>query len=272
MYFVKALALIRPTVCALALVLSGCSGYQYVSSPRYVPLNEEKGELTANIYASGLQVGYAFSNNFSVFTTGYMRFPTIETANPLIGRDGQSHRSGDSREVNIGLSHFRKKDKFVYEVLIGGGFGNMTFANDHSGAKTREMDYRFNMQADRSNVFIQPNIGYNFFDDSRKFRLAVALFAKVNRVYYYNIETEIYATKNPGVMPDFDAGIEYFGSRTEANLLFIEPGVQVKGGWKKVRGQAQISPVINASGHALHYQWASISVGVSLSLDLLKRE
>ncbi len=73
--------------------------------------------MMANIYPSSLQVGYAFSNNFSVFTTGHMRFSTIETVNPLTGSDGQSHRSGDSKEINVGVSHFRKKDKFIYKIF-----------------------------------------------------------------------------------------------------------------------------------------------------------
>lgn len=215
MFVIKALRPLKPTIFTCLILLSGCSGYQYVASPRYVPLNEKQGELTVNIHLSGLQVGYAFSNKFSVFTTGYMRFPTVETGNPFIGKDGQSHRKGDSREINFGLSHFGKKDKFIYEVLIGGGFGDMTFESDHRGAKNREMNYQFNMQADRSNLFIQPNLGYKFFGDSRKFSLAVALFTKVNRVYYHNIKTETFVTRTPGVTPDLDDGIEYFGSRTE---------------------------------------------------------
>jgi len=255
-----------------AILLSGCSGY-HVASSRYVALNEKKGELTANLYVSGLQVGYAFSNKFSAFTTGFMRAPTVGTVNPFTGIDGQSHRSGDSREMNFGLSHFGKKNNFLYEVLIGGGFGDMTFINDHEGAKNRDLNYRFEMRADRSNMFIQPNLSYKFFNESRKFRLSLALFTKINRVYYYNIRTETISGyyENP-TRPDFDSGIEYFSARSEATLLFIEPGVQVKGGWKTFRGVAQVSPVINASGHALHYQMVSINIGFSMMLNLSKKK
>src|SRR5688500_12949123 len=81
-------------ILSVSIFLMGCSGYQYVASPRFVPLNEKKGELTANLYLSGLQVGYAFTNKFSVFATGFKRYPTIETANPI--SSNKNHRSGES--------------------------------------------------------------------------------------------------------------------------------------------------------------------------------
>jgi hypothetical protein len=275
MNFLKLLFFQRQALVVLisVVVLSGCSGYQYVASPRYAPLNEKKGELTVNAYLSGGQIGYAFSNKFSVFTTGYMRYKTIDTVNPFIGTEGTNDRSGDSREINLGLSYFGKKDKFIYEILVGGGFGDMTFKNDYHGAKNRDLNYLFDMQADRSNVFIQPNVGYKFFNDSKKFKISVAVFAKFNRVYYHNIKTQTvsgYYT-NP-VKPDFDSGIEYFSTRQQANLFFIEPGVQAKLGWKAFRALAQIAPVINASGHALHYQIVSINVGLSMHLNLMEKK
>lgn len=254
------------------MLIAACSGYQYVASPRYVPLNEKKGELTGNLYMSGLQVGYAFSNKFSLFATGYQRIPTVEIGNPFGGIDGHSHRSGDSREINLGLCHFWKRNKFHYEILVGGGFGDMTFINDHEGAKNRDMNYNFKMQADRSNIFVQPNVGCKFRSTSGKFNLTVAAFTKFNRVYYHNIKTETSSGfSSNSAKPDFDAGIEYFSSRKEANLFFIEPGLCVKGGWKNFKGTAQISPVINASGHALHYQMVSINLGWSMTLDVLKK-
>jgi hypothetical protein len=259
---------------AAAILLAGCSGYQYVASPRYVPLNEKKGELTANLSSSSLQVGYAFSNKFSAFTTGYMRPPTMETVNPFIGRDGQSERSGDSREINVGLSYYGKKNNILYEVLVGGGFGDMTFENNHHGAKNRDLNYHFKMQADRSNIFIQPNVSYKFFDDSKRIRLSIAVFTKFNRVYYHNIATYLsYGfTAQPSVKPDFDSGIEYFHTRMEANLFFIEPGIAFKAGTKNFKGMAQLAPVINLSGHALHYQMISLNIGLSINLNLRKNK
>ncbi|WP_276372309.1 hypothetical protein [Chryseolinea sp. H1M3-3] len=255
------------------LLLPGCSGYQYVASPRYLPSNEKKGNLTANVYLSGAQIGYAFSNNFSVFTTGYMRYKTVGAVNPFIGTEGTDDRSGDSREINLGLSYFGNKNKFLYEVLVGGGFGDMTFRNDHHGAKNRDLDYLFEMQADRSNIFIQPNLSYKLFNNAKKFKITVAAFTKFNKVYYHNIKTQTVSgfPTNP-TKPDFDSGIEYFSARQQAHLFFIEPGVHVNIGWKTFRGIAQIAPVINASGHALHYQMISINAGLSMSLNLLKKK
>jgi hypothetical protein len=244
----------------------GCSGYQYVASPRFVPLNEKKGELTANLYPSGLQVGYAFTDKFSVFGTGYKRYPTIETANPI--SSNKNHRSGESKEINIGLSYFKKKKNLIYEVLIGAGLGDMTFANRFEKDKNQSAGYTFDMEAKRKNIFLQPNFSYKFNKPNIDRHLAIAVFTKFNFVQYYNIRTE----GSFGSAAEPDSGIDYFRTREEAYLFFIEPGVIVKGGSKNFKGMIQISPIINLSGHALHYNIFSMNIGFTMNLNLLKEK
>jgi hypothetical protein len=258
-----------PSVILILIVsalLAACSGYQYVASPRYVPLNEKKGELTANLYPSGVQIGYSFTDHFSMFATGYKRFGTIDTADPFSTE--KNHRSGDSREVNLGLSYFRKTERLLYEVLAGGGAGRMTYANNFLHDKIQNQSYWFSMEADKRNVFIQPNVSWKFGKPRLDRHLVVGVFTKVNFVQYYDINTK--GTPRPEADPD--SGILYFGTHTEADLLFIEPGVIVKGGAKNFKGTVQASPIINASGRALHYNMVSINIGFTMKLDLLKNK
>lgn len=252
----------------LAVLLIGCSGYQYVASPRYVPLNEKKGQLTANIYPSGLQAGYAFSNKLSAFATGFMRFPSTGPSGSFFGLYQVEHvRDCESKEVNMGLSYFGKKGNLVYEVLVGGGFGDMSFNGEYEHSRSSSYA-RFNMQADRSNLFVQPNVGYKFNNERINKHLSIGVFTKFNSVHYSNIQSETVSNNSS----EFDTGAKFFEQHTEANLFFIEPGIIVKGGAKKYKGMIQVSPVINAGGQAIRYQVYSISFGFTAQLELLKKK
>lgn len=253
-----------PIFLIVPILLAGCSGYQYVASPRFLPLNEKKGELTANVYLSGVQIGYAFSNKFSVFATGYQRFPRENAENIGSGLGGPTdERVGQSSEINIGVSYFGLRENLLYEVLVGGGLGEMSFATDGS-------NYSFYMEANKRNVFIQPNFSYKFNKTKINDLLSVGVFTKFNFLQYYNIETEL--NKNPDLLRSVDDGIEYFNGRTEAYLFFIEPGIFVKVGRKNFKGTAQIAPILNLSGHAVRQNDISINMGFAMKLDLLRRK
>ena len=253
-----------PIFLIVPILLAGCTGYQYVASPRFLPLNEKKGELTANVYLSGVQVGYAFSNKFSVFATGYQRFPR-ENVGDFSGGGWVStdQLEAQSSEINIGVSYFGRKENLLYEVLAGGGLGEMNFAADAES-------YSFYMEANKWNVFIQPNFSFKFNKTKINDFVSLGVFAKFNLLQYYNIETEL--IKNPNYVGSVVDGIEYFNGRTEAYLFFIEPGVFVKVGRKNFKGTAQIAPVVNLSGHAVRENDISFNMGFVMKLDLLKRK
>jgi hypothetical protein len=259
-----------PIFLIVPILLAGCSGYQYVASPRFLPLNEKKGELTANVYLSGVQVGYAFSNKFSVFATGYQRFPRENVENIGAALGGPSdERVGQSSEINIGVSYFGRKENLLYEVLAGGGLGEMSFATNDSNNKSQSYDYSFYMEANKWNVFIQPNFSFKFNKTKINDFVSLGVFAKFNLLQYYSIETEL--NKNQNYVGSVVDGIEYFNGRTETYLFFIEPGVFVKVGRKNFKGTAQIAPVLNLSGHAVRENDISFNMGFIMKLDLLKR-
>jgi hypothetical protein len=247
------------------IFLAGCSGYQYVASPRFVPLNEKKGDVNLNVSLTGVQLGYAFNNRFSVFATGFQRVPTqFRKKKWLVGTYS---RSCESREVNLGLSYFVNKENLQYEILAGAGLGDMEFYSENGDVS------ELTMQAQKSNIFIQPNFTYKFKSPLRK-HLALAIFTKFNSLYYHNISirnsqgvsfSEI-SFRSPSRL---DNGLSYFGNRSEVKLFFIEPGLLIKGGSQYVKGMAQISYVVNAGGPAMYYQPISISLGCSLNFNLL---
>lgn len=269
---VKAVIDFKPCIfLILPLLLAGCTGYQYVASPRFLPLNEKKGELTANVYLSGLQIGYAFSNKFSVFATGYQRFPreNVPDIRGAFFGAPTDERVGQSSEINIGISCFGKKKNLLYEVLTGGGLGEMSFATDASNNKSQTDNYSFYMEANKWNIFIQPNFSYKFHKTKVNDLVSIGVFTKFNFLQYYNIETEL--NRNPNFIRSVDDAIEYFNGRTEAYLFFMEPGVFVKVGRKNFKGTAQIAPVLNLSGHSVRQNDISVNMGFVMKLDLLKR-
>jgi hypothetical protein len=248
------------------IFLTGCLGYQYVASPRYVPLNEKKGDGNLNLYLSSLQLGYAFSNNFSVFATGFARLPTEFRKEKW--PDDTRRRSCESQEINLGLSYFTNRDKVQYEILAGGGLGDMEFYSEN---KIYSGGYALTMEAQKRNIFVQPNFTYKFKPRLRK-HLAIAAFAKFNSLHYYDISVtnrDDVPFSELSLPNSLDDGLRYFGNRSEADLFFIEPGIFVKGGSENVKGMVQVSYVINAGGPSLYYQPYSINLGCSISFNLL---
>ena len=277
----KAPALSLPT-CLIALVVPflfiGCGGYQYVASPRYVPINEKKGDMNVNVSLAGAQLGYAFSNKFSIFATGFRRVPTHDSE--FLGMR-RPERYCKSKEINLGLTYFGKKGKFRYEVVAGGGMGDMAYRYlyhfDHY------QDRSLDMQADKWNVYIQPNFSYKIHERVDR-HLALAVFTKFNSVNYYNTIVTDYVwdvsinrytkVQVTGLSPQprngdrIADGFVYFSNHEKSNSFFIEPGIFVKAGAKNFKGLAQLSYVINAGGPSLYYLPYSITLGCAINFNV----
>jgi hypothetical protein len=215
--------------------------------------------------------------NFQRSLRLFKRFPTLFEKNQW--PDGLRERSCESREINLGLSYFGTKENFRYEVLLGGGLGDMTFNslnNDH----TMGAGYNLGMRADKWNAFIQPNFSYKINNRLDK-HLALAVFTKFNSVNYYNVSVnrQLYdaptAVRTEEQVYDleprwtYDEGLVYFSSHEKSNLFFIEPGIFVKGGGTYFKGTMQISYVVHPGGPALYYQPYSINLGCSINFNLL---
>lgn len=246
-------------IISIAACLASCSGYQYVSSPQYVPLHEKKGEVVVNLSKKNAQVGYAITNNLSVFATGYqhkgktVRFSGKENS-------GEARRSHECYEVNVGTGYFRTSNRLVYEVLVGGGFGKMKYT------QTRDWwpdDYQFDMSSDRINFYIQPNFG---FIDTKYFELGV--FTRFNYYRYDNLKTSVIMGGNETV----DERDQYFMNRQYRNLFFVEPGVVFRGGTPLVKFQTTLSSTLNIKSQDLKYRYVSLNFSLFVNVAILKQQ
>lgn len=240
------------------ITLSSCSGYYYSASPHYVPLNSEKGELRTNIGINSLQTGYTISNHFSLFTTGYYRFKATTfdwgTFSTKENGGGDSYED-KSYEINFGSSYFYNHNKLVFEVLFGAGFGNIEF--DHV-IDLYEVDYKFNMNSRKYNIFVQPNIGIKFNE-----HLSLSLSTKISQQHLYNIKTDLVW----GSYSDETISDDYFFNKSFANLYFIEPGLTLRFGGEHVKMQTQIIPVFSLNETYIRYREFSINLSLFINLN-----
>jgi len=242
----------------LLVALSSCSGYYYTASPHYVPNNSEKGDLKANISANFAQAGYAFSNHFSLFSTGYYRFraSTFDWGTFSTKENGGGNSYTDKAyEVNFGGSYFYKKGILHYEVLFGAGFGNLKF--DHR-IDVYTYDYEFNMNCQKYNLFIQPNIEFRF-----NKKLDLNLSTKFSQQNFYDIKTNV-------VWGDYNGEYicdDYFFDKTRASLYYIEPALTFRAGLEKLKIQVQMVPVFSLNDTYIRYREFGINLSLFLNLN-----
>jgi hypothetical protein len=245
----------------IALLLTSCTAYQYVAPPPYIAQHQKRGELKANVYPSGIQIGYSPANHLAVFGTACYREWPGGRGNPKDHENMSRHREYTMSEFAIGTGYFGKVDHFTVEVLVGGGLGTM----DYTNSRTKLYAYKFEMKANTRNVYIQPAIGWKTFNGLFTF----AVFTKLNFCRYSNVAV----TYSPGVYAEPEFADQEFMYRDGVDLLTLSPGVSFFGGWrslKLMKLHAQVSPNFKLSDNEVRQQWVNINVGVSFSLDRLK--
>ncbi len=140
----------RIIIFGFCFLLSGCTGYQYVATPHYVPVNLEKGKLVGNVSFNYFQLGYTLSNNFSIYTTGYYRKNDggIIKATALGLENAGAHIQTDKqRDFDLGITYFKKPgDYFSYEIVTGIGNGIVKYWN------TQDLvhDYKFSFDSKKT--------------------------------------------------------------------------------------------------------------------------
>ncbi len=257
--------MIRNIVIVIILMfLAGCNAYHYVASPAFVPLNEKKGELKANISPTGGQIGYSFSDHLSVFATGYDRF-TFNSFWESIEEDHNrdDYYTDDACEYNIGLSFFYPHLGVRYEALMGGGAGYIKY---ESPKDLTVFPDEFKMHAERVNVFIQPSIGYGIADV-----IYFGVFCRLNAYRYYNIQTyvAINSVNNDYLKPNDHV----FVDRKTMNLFLIEPGFMARVGYKYVHFQTMISFTNNMSDYDIIVRHDNLYFfSIFLNFDLFKKK
>jgi hypothetical protein len=251
---------------ALASLLTACTGYQYVASPQYVPLNTKKGVLKANGSYAFAQAGYTITNHISVFGTWYKRSGgtdiNFENWGSKEGSGANTYKD-HSYEINFGTSYFTSlSTHLIFEVQAGTGFGKAYY--NHVKDYGASFPYTIEMTDNKTNLFVQPSIGLRFpkLDDHFQF----GAFVKIINDHYKN--TGMYTT----VLHPEDKEDRYFINRPTRNLKFAEPGVCVKGGSKWVKGCATVCLPLNLEGDQIRHRPLNIYLSAFLSFDLLKKK
>lgn len=250
----------NPIALSLFMLICGCTGYEYVSVPHYVPLNTEKGELNANVSLFNFQIGYAFANHFSIFSAGNYRNGGLVTGSdgkPVRIFDSQDYYNDKASEFDVGLSYFKKYKIFVFEVLGGAGTGRLEYEH------TRDLvnDYQFNLNTDRYNFFVQPDVGILIGS-----HLAMGGSAKFSQYICNHIKTEV-------IQGDNDKNIasdNYFIGKKTTNLYFFEPAFTIRGGFSNFKVQAQVMDVMNWTNSKINFRNPNIFVSFSVNLNVLK--
>lgn len=240
------------------MYLAGCDGYHYVSSPSFVPLNEKKGELHAMATFNAGQIGYSFTNHFSVFGTGYERMDDFNSPAWFGSEDddGSIYTSDKGNEFNLGLSYFYPWENYRFEILSGGGIGYTDFEYQKD---LYENDV-FHMHADRANIFLQPDIGFKPNDI-----VEIGFFCRLNAYRYYNISASYSSFSYANNPPRKNDAL--FLDRKTMNLYFLEPGILARVGFKFLKIQTLISFTNNLSNYDISIRPANFYL-VSIFLDL----
>jgi len=242
----------------LTCFIVGCTGYQYVSSPVYVPVNGEKGDLKFDFAFNKLEVGYAFTNHLSLFATGFIRSNKGGSKGELFfGKEnsGAKIRSDSLMEANFGFSIYGKAEAFYYEFLLGSGIGRVKYNNRIDDYNN---DYQFRMVARRFNLFIQPSFGFKV-----KNIIELGTFAKFNYTSYYDIKSTVILGDSQ------DETDNHFIGKKQTDLFFVEPGVFFRVGSKNIKFQTQIFPTLSMIDDKLNYREFNLYLSLFININIL---
>jgi hypothetical protein len=250
---ITAMLLKKEIVLGLCLLLTGCTGYQYVASPCYVPVNTEKGTLNAGLSYQYLQLGYAFSNHFSVFTNAYYR-NGAKSGDNIFSED----QTDKQRSIELGFTSFIYPQRHLaFEIVTGMGIGSVRYSN----IEEMTNNYEFSFLARKVNFFIQPNFTLrinNYIDFSVFYRLNQNNYSFVNKHYDLGSRSE---------PEEYD---RYFIQHNHGSLLFFEPGLQFRAGTENVKFRCMWSQSLNIGTPDIQYRHYNLYLGISMNLNLLK--
>ena len=235
-----------------------CNSYQYVSSPAFVPLNEEKGELKSYISFNSLQAGYSLTQNVGIFSDINFRARSYPKSWIRFNFGSETPKEGyhNVNDYNIGLMTFGKDGKFIYELLVAGGIGKMSFIDSNN---------TFSLKTDKSNLYIQPIIGYNHSDN--RYYVSFALYSKIYYTHYTITLAKILDVDEYKLNPDYDN----FIGKKDMSSLYFEPGLLFRAGLKHISFQVSFSPTISLkSNDPIKYRPLNMFFGVYLNFGLLR--
>lgn len=241
------------TTLFLLFSLSSCYHVYYSPGTPNVTQFTEKDEVRINagvisgfeseFNGGDLQFAYAPAKNIGIMLNGF-------TASSKEGNNDAEKGSGSYGEFAVGyFTTLDKQKEWTFEVF--GGVGGGSVNNVYSPGESSKVNV--------NKVFLQPALGYKW--DYLEFAFAPR-FAHVN--------WKLKETKGAGT--DVGNDLEYV--RNKPNFFSFEPGLILRGGSKKIKGQLAVTL---ASKHAeANLEGAPIEsfvayLGVSLNLSTKKK-
>ena len=233
------------TAVVLAFTLNSCTHFYYIPNVQNVPLFREKNEFQCTIAAGGgqeastaeVQAAYSITNNLALMT------------NFMSARGGEQSGNnwGKGNYLEGAIGYYRPFDEFVVAEVYAG----LGASNQHHEYGTN--DYN-NGTADLSFIkyFVQPSIGLTF----RAFDIAVS--TRFSRLSFYNIDNKI-TMDNPDLY--------YVDTIAKNNTSYLfEPALTLRGGWKYIKLQLQLSSSMNLSHPNLQFEKSNVSLGLHFTI------
>jgi hypothetical protein len=243
-------------------LLFGCTGYQYIAAPHYIPVDLEKGKLNANLSLNYYQLGYTLTDNFSIYTTGYYRDNKggIFKATAATKENGGAYIQTDKqKEFDFGMTFYKGLSNYLsYEIISGVGIGSVEYTN------TQDLfpDYNFSFSAKKLSFYVQPDLTfsiYKYFDFS--------IFSRINQSRYYGINKSL----NLGAKSEPEKYDQYFNDREIVSLCFFEPGLQIRVGLDNIKFQFLYTRIFDLKNTGIQYRQNNLYLGLSLRLNLIKK-
>lgn len=229
----------------LALTLNSCTHYYYIPNAQNVPLFREKNEFQGTLTIGGgdevstaeVQAAYSITDNLAVMTN-FMSAKAGEKSNNEWGK-------GNYLEGAFG--YYKPFDEFVVaEVYAGLGTSNQhhVYSTDSYNNGTADLSFM--------KYFLQPSVGLTF----RAFDIAVS--TRLSRLSFYNIDNKVTMDNQALYYVDTIA-------KNKTSYLF-EPALTIRGGWKYVKLQLQLSSSKNLTHPNLKFEDSNVSIGLHFTV------
>ena len=242
------------------LIFYGCTGYQYVAPAHFVPANHERDHGVANLSYNTCQIGYAFSNHFSIYTLfNYRSNYKGIFQNDFSLKDTAGFSKKDEHfQLDLGITYFNNfNNYFCFEILTGLGYGKMNYLNSYHIPGI----YDYSLSTKKMEYFIQSNFSIRYKD-----YIDFSVFSRINCNRYFNIES-IYESGLSREMENYD---NYFHNRNQADLYFFEPGFQLRFGLKQIKLFVQLANSFEINTSEIFFNRTRWYAGVSCSFNLIK--
>lgn len=231
---------------SVAMLLAACNPVYYQPTPAVVPLLQEKGDLelqgsVADGVSFSVGGAYALSDQFALMAHGYL-VPNSEGY------------SGGIAELGLGFNA-PVGENLRFETYAGAGVGSLSADLETEEGSVDSLLFELGL----SRLFLQPSIGYV----SENFEAAVTTrFSVVN---YSDIQ------RGPAASTS-DARFATLEELDDQAAVFLEPGITLRAGTERVKGQLQYFHALRLAGDALevddnrYYENSVLSLGIVFKL------